>query len=85
MACRSGCPTQDHRTWGECARASNIRVGQVDATAERKWDAELNAYADARRQGVQPMGTKMHQVRAAMDTSERIGKAFQPAMLGGGV
>lgn len=77
MACRSGCPTPgQHASYGECARAANIRVGQVDATEQRVWDAELHAYADARRQGIQPMGTKMSQVQQALDASDKAGAAF---------
>lgn len=77
MACRSGCPTPgQHRSYGECARAANIHVGQVDATAERKWDAELNAYAAARAQGVQPATTKMPDIQRALDRSDQTGRAF---------
>lgn len=76
MPCRTGCPTQDHNSWGECLLASNIHIGQIDATAERKKDKELSAYRDARRQGVQPAGTTMAKVRRAMEISERTGKAY---------
>lgn len=77
MSCRSGCPTPGaHRSYGECARAANIRVGQVDATAEKRWDAELNAYAAARAEGIQPAGTSMAKVRAAVEASDRAGEAF---------
>lgn len=24
--CTSGCPTQDHATWGECVRSKGLRV-----------------------------------------------------------
>lgn len=47
MPCSTGCPTKDHATWGECVRAKNTRVAWaasargLDATAERKKDAEL--------------------------------------------
>lgn len=27
--CRSGCETKDHLTWGECARAGRINVGNL--------------------------------------------------------
>lgn len=77
MACRSGCPTPGaHRSFGECARAANIRVGQVDATAEKRWDAEINAYRSAREQGIQPSGTSLSATRAALDASDRTGRAF---------
>ena len=82
MACRTGCPTQDHQSWGECARASRINVGWVqhlkglDLGREKKWNRELDAYADARRQGVQPAGTKLAQVEKAMQISDKVGRAF---------
>lgn len=41
------------------------------------WDREIQAYRDARRQGVQPSGTTMKQVQDAMEISQRTGKAFQ--------
>jgi len=64
MACRTGCPTQDHENWGECLKASNLEFSTGDANSakgmtEKKWNAELNAYAAARAQGIQPAGTSM--------------------------
>ena len=48
MNCSTGCPTPGaHESWGECVRAKNTRVAWaasargLDATAEKKWDAEL--------------------------------------------
>ena len=76
MACRKGCPTQDHRSWGECARQSGIRVGRVDATTEKRWDRELDEYRAARRQGIQPEGTRLEQTRAALDASDALGRPF---------
>lgn len=41
---------------------------------ERKaWDKELVAYADARRQGIQPKGTRMNQVKAAIKHADDTG------------
>lgn len=79
--CRSGCRTQDHATWGECARAANLRVaycgiGGGDASDQKRWDAELSLYRSARAQGVQPDGTKAHQIEAALKASEAVGAAY---------
>lgn len=79
--CRSGCPTQDHKSWGECARAANLRVaycgiGGGDATAQKKWDAELELYRQARRQGIQPDGTKTKQIVEAIKASDAAGAAY---------
>lgn len=89
MACRSGCPTQDHANWGECARAANLKIayagiGGGDYSSQKRWDAELAAYKDARAQGIQPKGTKMKDIRAAVEISDKSGKAFdatRPAIL----
>lgn len=77
MACRTGCATQDHGTWGACARSARMQVAPIANIAGAKaWDAELGAYKDARRQGVQPSGTRMKNITDAMEISQRTGKAF---------
>ncbi|NDC49232.1 MAG: hypothetical protein EBZ61_09190 [Micrococcales bacterium] len=81
MACRTGCPTQDHENWGECLRASNLEFSTGDANSakgmtEKKWNAELNAYAAARAQGIQPAGTSMAKIKDAVEKSDKAGKAF---------
>ena len=81
MACRSGCPTQDHDSWGECARAANMRVaysgvGGLDYSAQKKWDKELDLYKSARAQGVQPASTRTKDIRKALEISDRTGTAF---------
>ena len=81
MACRSGCPTQDHASWGECARAANLRVafcgvGGGDATKQKKWDAELQSYRDARAAGIQPATTRSKDIKAAVALSDKAGRAF---------
>lgn len=81
--CSSGCPTPGaHRTWGECMKAKNTRVGWaksasgLDLSTEKRWDKELQDYRDARAQGVQPQGTQTHQIQAAMKLSDQTGRAF---------
>lgn len=44
--------------------------------SQKKWDAELNAYSAARKQGIQPAGTSMRAVQDAIDKSDKAGKAF---------
>lgn len=73
--CRTGCATKDHESWGACARASLL---QVDGSFERvesrsKWDKELAAYESARKQGIHPKGTRMHQVEAAKAFADKTG------------
>lgn len=77
MTCRTGCPEPGaHSSWGACARASRIQIGDLQAEVQKRWDRELGAYQDARRQGVQPSGTSLAQTQAAMELSERTGTAF---------
>lgn len=47
-----------------------------DATAQKHWDNELAAYRDARAQGIQPDGTSMEKIHAALDASDRAGAAY---------
>ena len=81
MACRTGCRTQDHTSWGDCLRASNIQMNAGDAAATKamsksKWNNELDAYQSARDQGIQPAGTRMGQITAAIEASDKIGRAY---------
>jgi hypothetical protein len=81
MACRSGCLTKDHASYGDCLRAANFRiaycgVGGGDATTQKNWDKGIEAYRSAKAQGIQPAGTKLSQIRAAVEKSDRTGKAF---------
>jgi hypothetical protein len=59
MACRTGCPTQDHASWGECARQMNLQIGDLGRGDARVTDRRLNAYATARGLGLQPPSTKI--------------------------
>ena len=43
---------------------------------DKKWNAELQAYRDARAQGIQPAGTTMRHVQEAHRASEVLGKAY---------
>lgn len=74
--CRTGCPTQDHASYAECVRGLHLNSGMSGTTDQKKHDAELRAYKRARSQGIQPLGTKMHQVEQAMKISDATGVAF---------
>lgn len=50
--------------------------GGQDATAQKKWDAELDLYKSAVNSGIQPESTKAPAIRAAMDWSDKTGKAY---------
>lgn len=62
-------------------KVSTLQLSPGDAAhtkliSSKKWDAELNAYAAARAQGIQPDGTSMKKIQAAVKASENIGKAY---------
>jgi hypothetical protein len=43
---------------------------------DKKWNAELAAYRDAREQGIQPAGTSMRHIQQAHKASEVLGTAY---------
>lgn len=63
-------------------RAKNIRVAYCqsaagrDFTAQKKWDKDLESYASARKQGVQPEGTTRSKIEYAKRASNEIGVAY---------
>jgi hypothetical protein len=72
----------DCKTFGECIRAKGLRVGfcrsaaGIDRTMDTRVKKELELYASARRQGIQPAGTKTSQIRHALDASDKSGVAY---------
>jgi len=63
-------------------RAKNIRIAycqswrNFDYTRAKRVERELSEYKRAREQGIQPAGTKLSQVRDALDISDAIGKPY---------
>jgi len=51
-------------------------AGRPESMSQKKWNKELDAYSAARKQGIQPGGTTMKAVQAAVDASNKTGKAF---------
>lgn len=51
-------------------------AGHNKTMTTKKWDGELNAYRNARAQGIQPAGTSMKAVQDAVKASENLGKAY---------
>jgi hypothetical protein len=66
MSCRTGCPTQNHTSWGECARDSGLQIGDLGRGVAAATDRRLGAYASARAQGLQPPTTKLKDSVATM-------------------
>lgn len=78
MACRSGCPTQNHSSWGACARASRLQIGDVRGRDRNKdWDSELDEFQSAVEQGVVPRGTTRNHTRAALDYANLTGEPLK--------
>ncbi len=80
--CTTGCKTKTHRTYAECLRDKNTTTylaapsRGLDGTRQRQWDRELERYRAARKQGIQPDGTKMAKVVEAERLSDAAGAAY---------
>lgn len=59
MSCRSGCRTQGHASWGECARDMGLQVGDLGRGVAARTDRRLESYATARSLGLQPPTTRL--------------------------
>jgi hypothetical protein len=62
-------------------KAKTLELSTGDAAGnkgmnKKKWNAELDAYADARAQGIQPAGTTMKAVAEAKEASDKLGVAY---------
>lgn len=81
--CSSGCPTPGaHSSYGECMRSKGTRVAYCnsasghDFTQQKRWDADLNAYREARAEGIQPASTSRSAVDNAVRISDKAGRAW---------
>lgn len=83
--CSSKCATKDHATFGECMRSKALHVAYCnsadgkDYSAQKRADVELDRYAAARAEGIQPASTKTGAINAAVAASDAQGKAFVAA------
>ena len=81
--CTRGCPLQTCESYAACLRGKSVRVtycnsaAGLDFTKEKKFNAELDAYATAKANGIQPAGTSMSAIRDANERSDFAGKAFR--------
>ena len=75
--CQKNCECFGCKAKGLQLNAGDAR-GDVIAsgTTQKKWNSELDAYRNARAQGIQPNGTKRKQIEAAHDASEKLGAAY---------
>lgn len=84
MSCASSCPTQDHSSYGACLRSKSLAITGLESTspsftreASKKWDSDLDAYAAAIKQGIQPESTKRSDVDAAVEASQIVQQPFR--------
>ena len=68
-------------------KASGLQLSTGDAhhgktMNNKKWNNELNAYREARDQGIQPAGTSMEKINEARRASDVMGKAFDANTMG---
>ena len=67
----------DEDCFGCKARGLQLNTGDAARDIpDKKWTNELKAYKDARAQGIQPSGTRMHDIEAAHKASETLGRAY---------
>jgi hypothetical protein len=76
--CSTGCPTQNHTTFGECLRAKNLQVADV---AAHKFNTnqikEINNYVDARKSGMQPASVSKKDVDFARAATDKTGVPYR--------
>lgn len=51
-------------------------AGRPNSMPQKKWDKELSAYRDARKQGIQPGATTTKAIQEAITASENLGTAY---------
>jgi hypothetical protein len=79
--CSTGCPTQDHVSYGQCMKSKGLRTGvqqqsQSYQTGNRFW-TEIKEYRAARAQGIQPKSSKLEDIRSAVSRSVQTNTAVQ--------
>lgn len=87
--CKWGC-SNDCATYGQhlrnkgigyngCFPSRSVGAGKSDATRQKKWDAECDAYRSAVKQGIEPDGTTKAKVEFAKAMSDRAGVGYGTA------
>lgn len=59
-----------------CFPTRSLKAGGSDATRQKKWDAECDAYRDAVKEGIEPDGTTKHKVEFAKAISDATGVGY---------
>jgi len=69
----------DDDCFGCKVRTLQLNTGDANSSkvmSNKKWHGELDAYREARDQGIQPEGTSMDAIQRAVEASEAMGKAY---------
>lgn len=69
----------DDDCFGCKVRTLQLNTGDANSSkvmSNKKWHGELDAYREARDQGIQPEGTSMDAIQKAVEASEAMGKAY---------
>lgn len=80
--CTSGCKSKSHETYAECLRSNTPSVRNSTQSKSQLYSMEsrnaqeINEYKAARAQGIQPAGTKLHQIREAVAASRKADAAL---------
>ena len=69
---------QTFQSYGAYLRDKGLLI-DTGRDGRSAWDAEITAFKDARRQGIMPAGTRMPQIRQAVELSDKAGKAYDAA------
>lgn len=76
--CSSGCPTKDHKTFGECMRAKNLQVGDPEAHKYiNNQNRVIDDYVSARRDGLQPEAVTAKAVKQAREITDATGFPYR--------
>ena len=75
MFCRAGCRTKDHESYAACLQAAKPGMA-FGRTIRTETERELANYKAARDAGIQPAGTRQHNIDAANAVSDKYGAAF---------
>ena len=73
--CTTGCRTQDHASWGACMKDKALRIAYCnslnnqDATRQKRFDRENEAYRGAVHAGLNPTSVGTAAVNAAYDAA----------------
>lgn len=69
----------DDDCFGCKVRTLQLNTGDANSSkmmSNAKWHGELDAYREARDQGIQPEGTSMDAIQRAVEASDAMGKAY---------